>query len=303
MKGVTGMEMHFTVDGCFVTNLAREKLFIEKDLAGAIKLLRSSLVSDDVTPDEQLMYCLQVLHGAASIKGTSGSGDYGLEFRDGIDENPTDLSSISRLIADMAAGIEALRSENRDLANKVCFISERLGETALERVNADYYNEYDKPLFSGIPVPGWRIKNSVADNDTRRGMLDSYLAQRRREDKMAKKGRQPDDYGWLEPDGTWHPVGWGGHAKWAAEWLDDHMPFKEHPEVYWRTDKEGRRHITNGDVLVFSLGWVLMDSPWQGLAKPTADPARKMTKAQKEFLYGYYVERGRHEEANALYED
>lgn len=94
------------------------------------------------------------------------------------------------------------------------------------------------------------------------------------------------------------------HAKWAGEWLEEHTPFKEHPEIYWRIGKDGRKHhITGGDVLVFSPGWILMDSLWQGLAKPTMSPEKATTKAQKEFLYDYFMERGRNEKANALYED
>lgn len=294
--------LSFTIQGEFITNLAREKLFMNKDLAGAITLLRSALVSDQITSDEQLMLCLQVLHGAAEITGNSGDDTYGLEVRDDIKERPTDLSSISQLISDMADEIERLKTENHESLVKIGFLVEQIDDWKLSSVNAEYYNEYGKPLFSDIAVPAWaREENQLPAMDR---MLADFLEQRKREDTLEEDGEPVCDYGWLEPDGTWHPVPWGNHSQWAKDWLEEHMPYKDHPKIYWRVTPDGKRHhIFNGDVLVYSLGWILMDSPHQGKARPTRDDSKEMTKAQKEFLYDYYIERGRHEEANKLYED
>ena len=49
--------------------------------------------------------------------------------------------------------------------------------------------------------------------------------------------------------------------------------------------------------------WVLLHNPQQGIAIPTRDITREYTKAQKEFLYDYYMERDCKEEANAIWQD
>lgn len=111
-----------------------------------------------------------------------------------------------------------------------------------------------------------------------------------------------EDYGWLEPDGTFHEVEWGLHQQWASDYLNENYPYKDNRDLHWRVDENGKKHhMCDGDVLIYKLHWILLDSPCQGLAYPTTDPAREMTKAQKEFLYDYYMERGRNKEANALY--
>lgn len=290
--------LHFTIQGEFITNMAREKLYVDKDLDSAIRILRSSLVSDELDSDEQLMLCLQVLHGAASIVGRSDTPEYRLVFRDDIDERPTNLSAIGQLIKDMEEENRRLKEQNQELIEKIVFITRDMSDYKLIDINAEYHNATGKPMFADMRIPDWKKVENQYDMSN---MLESFMEQCRHENEQEEP---VCDYGWLEPDGTWHPVEWGMHAKWAGEWLEEHMPFKEHPEIYWRIDKDGRKHhITGGDVLVFSLGWILMDSPWQGLAKSTISPEKAMTKAQKEFLYDYFMERKRNEEANALYED
>lgn len=289
--------LHFSITGEFITNAAREALFVKKDLAGAIDILRSALCCDQIDSDEQLMICLQVLHGAASIEGVSGTDSYGLKHRDDIDERPTNLSSISQLIADMAEQKEKLEKEYHDLCIKFSFLAEHTSHWKLTEINNDYYSEYGEPLFSDLAVsPYVTARPGTMDN-----LLDDYMAQRKRE---VESEEEVEDYGWLEPDGTWHPVPWGYHGKWAGEWLNEHMSYKDNPDIYFRQMSDGsKRYICGGDVLVYSLGWVLMDSPHQGIAHSTVDPVRGMTKAQKEFLYDYYIERGRNEEANRLYSE
>lgn len=304
-------KVHFTIEGEFITNMAREKFYIQKDLAGALALLRSALVSDEITPDEQLMICLQVLNGDARIKGNSGTDDYGVECRDDIDENPTQLSSIASVISGIDAEMKALKAENRELMVKLAFLAHRLGPLSLESANADYYNETGEPMFAEMEIPAWRkIENQYvecSEEGAAGGMLESFLAQKARElEAVESGGEAPEDYGWLDPQGNFYPVEWGMHAQWANDWLEEHhMLYRDRPDIYVKknADSSIEHVLSSGDVLVYSLGWVLLDNPWQGIARATSDPSRELTKAQKEFLYGYYVERGRMEEANALYQD
>lgn len=293
--------LHFSITGEYITNAAREMLFVNKNFEGAIRLLRSSLKSDQLTPDEQLMYCLQVLHGSMSIEGMSGTEDYGIVARDDIDERPTNLGSIGQLIKDMAEENERLKKEKEDLLHKFSFLAEETSIYKLKEINEKYADLWDEPMFSDMPRS---LRSNVSSPFS--GMLESFIEQRKREDFASKNADEEPvcDYGWLEPDGTFHPVEWGAHERWAGDWLNENMPFKEHPEIYWWTDKSGNKHhIVCGDVLRHSLGWILLDNPYQGLAQITRDESRNMTKAQKEFLFDYFMERGREQEANALYED
>lgn len=60
--------------------------------------------------------------------------------------------------------------------------------------------------------------------------------------------------------------------------------------------------IGAGDYLA-ERGWVLLHNPSQGIAEPTKDQRRNYTKAQKEFLYDYYMERNKENKANEVWEE
>lgn len=295
--------MHFVVQGETITNMAREKLFVDKNLAGALRLLNTAIIADDLTSDEKLTVCLQILEGDACIDGNSDDGCT-IKFRDDIDEHPTDLSVISQFITDIVQENERLKEENHIMATKFSFVVDRMDDYDLSDINIAYYDENDEPLFSDMEIPEWK-KAKNQPSGVMSDMLSSFLAQRKREEEMEENEEKPVcDYGWLEPDGTWHPVKWGYHSSWAKEYLDEHYPFKDYASLYWHVDSNGvRHHIVNGDVLIYSLGWILLDNPYQGLARVTRNTSKDMTRDQKDFLFTYYVERGRNEEANKLFED
>ena len=295
--------MHFVVQGETITNMAREKLFVDKNLAGALRILNTAIIADDLTPDEKLTVCLQILEGDAYIDGNSDDGCV-IKFRDDIDEHPTDLSVISQFIADITQENERLREENQIMAFKFSFVVDRMDDYQLSDINSAYYDENDEPMFQDMTIPEWK-KEKNQPSGVMSDMLSSFLAQRKREEEMEENEEEPVcDYGWLEPNGTWHPVKWGYHSSWAKEYLDEHYPFKDCASLYWHVDDNGvRHHIVNGDVLIYSLGWILLDNPYQGLARVTRNTRKDMTKDQKDFLFTYYLERGRNEEANKLFED
>lgn len=141
---------------------------------GAIKLLRSCLVSDELSSDEQLILCLQILHGAASITGTSGTESYGVVYRDDIDTRPSDLSNISQMVTDMTKENDQLRKENQALSSKFAFLAGRLKNYELRQVNEAYYAETGNPMFPDIVIPPWSRKDPDMGS-----MLESFLAQQR----------------------------------------------------------------------------------------------------------------------------
>ena len=68
------------------------------------------------------------------------------------------------------------------------------------------------------------------------------------------------------------------------------------------TQREIRKELGAGDWLV-ERGWVLLHNPSRGIAFPTKNPVKEYTKAQKEFLYDYYMERDCKKEANAIWQE
>lgn len=291
-----------SIMGEFITNFAREKFYVDNDLQKAIEILRGGLMSDEITPNEQLILCLQILNGEAEIKGQSGTEEYGLYFKDNVDKDATSLDVIFETLNTHKIKLAELEHEYNELQRKFLFLCDKLTDYRLDEYNAEYCNEYGEPMFPDMKIPAWRLTANqyIESIEPMNSALESFIAQRHR----AETEDTSEDYGWLEPDGTYHPVEWGDHSSWAQEYLESKYPYKEHADMYWKTDANGNRHhYVNGDCLVYVLGWVLIDNPAQGLGRPTYDTQRGLTKAQKEFLYDYYIKRGRNTEANALYQE
>lgn len=331
--------LHFSIQGEYVTKVTREMCHDKGKLAEAVDLLKSSLVCDQLTDREVEQICYDILNGRARLVGIY-PGDYHLEYIKGA-ENANDISTTMRRLMDE---LEQRQQEIQSLQRRYLFMCDHIPSYTLERALKAYYNEgyvQDDPKFFERMVhcdemPGYDEYNTAlseliedlgldnpepdygtvlvstdpmspaarvakfASNPTQ--ALNEVMTRMHKEYKIA-------DYGWLEPNGTYHPIEWGAHAKWAADYLDEHYPFIPGPdgcyaELYYRNGPNGEReYINNGDVLVYSLGWILIDNPTQGLGRHTCRPDKPMTKAQKEFLFDYYTERGMRKEANALYED
>jgi len=300
----TSQTIHFQIKGELVTNLAREKYYQCGDLKAALDILKGSLQTDQLTPNQITMLALQILNYDADIVGTYPGDSYGVAFRDDVDENNCDMEKILSLQTQISERNEAAHSNYNELLRKYLFICEQLPDYELTDLNADYYNETGEFLFPELDTPAWKLakrNNENIANANTSPMLESFLQQQTRE----RENLTTKDYGWLDPDGNFYPVDWCEHDTWARNYLDKNFPFnKTYAHMYWRTDENGeRRHIVNGDVMIYTLHWVLLHSPYRGLPIAEYDNLRTLTKAQKEFLYDFYIERGRHDDANALYKD
>lgn len=110
----------------------------------------------------------------------------------------------------------------------------------------------------------------------------------------------PDEYGWLSPTGEFFSVEWAHHQAWAFDYIDAHFSAEERRAYF-------KEHVRpsdgcSGDFLQ-ARGWVLLHSPCQGIAQMTRHDTKPLTKAQKEYLYDYFMLRNRHEAANALFKE
>lgn len=69
MSEVKKKALHFSVQGELVNRLAIEKAYYEKDVTGAIELLMSCLVTDQLSDMERMALAIQVLDGTKRLQG------------------------------------------------------------------------------------------------------------------------------------------------------------------------------------------------------------------------------------------
>lgn len=145
-----------------------------------------------------------------------------------------------------------------------------------------------------------RIRQELGEEteeDRKQKSIDSYIKR-----MTDKEEHTTQDYGWLEPNGTFHAVEWGEHQSWAQSYLDENYPEQAEDTEIDMQVKCNVGLIGAGDWLV-ERGWILLHNPMHGIAYPLVNPAKKPTKAQKEFLFDYYVERNCEKEASAVWSD
>lgn len=288
--------LQFKIEGEFITNTAREAFYSSHNLKRAIDIIKSATVCD-LSEGEHLKLCLDIISGKKSIVGTYPGDDYG------VIENETPLcTDILDELNNREERVRTLKEKYDDLTRKFLFVANNLPDYKLRELNSDYSLEYDEKLFD-IAGTGDVLLSSIIDN-----FKDSNEDVTHPKDIVSDyithiKSNTDDDYGWLEPDGTYHPVPWGEHSEWARNYADTHYPFRENASMYWCDINGERRHVVCGDFLIYVLGWCLLDSPYQGTATPKYDTTRGLSKKQKEFLFDYYIERNMHDKASALYQD
>ena len=294
--------LSFRISGEFITNIAREKFYQNNDLKSALELLKNCLKSDQLTENQTLMLALQILNYDAEITGIYPDDNYGVKFNKDHDENSCDMSRIIEMFDNISKRNKNAHDIYAELLKKYLFVCNQLSDSKLIDINAEYYNENDEFLFPDIDVPAWKLAKNNNNNKINNPMLESFLEQRKRE--ISGKNTH-DDYGWLDPEGNFHPVEWCRHDEWARNYLDENKPFNKNNEhLYQTTDENGNeQHISGGDVLILNMHWALLHNPYRGLAQLQYNNAYGLTNAQKEFLYDYFIERNRHAEANALYDD
>ena len=273
----------FSVQGEFITNLAREWLFYEgKDLDKIIDLLESCMCGSEMSEKQIRRYAEDVLIGRAELKGDSATGTFHLCTYD-ADEQPEVKDSMNIFLQ-----LTKAKQEKREAQNELDKMREWY-TVAMEHLPERERRKVMKETGQEIPEDDYGLSDA----------LQSFI------DRMTdEKEHSTEDYGWLEPDGTFHEVEWAEHQNFAEEFIREHMTEEDwiaagiHQPGQFMSDS---LH-TFGDYLI-ERGWVLLHNPSQGIAFPTKKPEKRYTKAQKEFLYDYYMERGREREANEIWEE
>lgn len=269
--------LSFDIRGEFITQMARERFFCECcGYDKVMELLFSCMEGTEQSEKEIRRLAEDVLLGRAALAGSTRDNSYHLEVYE-PDEQPDNPDKFN-VFKKMTNLSRKLKDTEKELQKMQEWYS-----VAMEHISERERNEVLRE--TGQPV----------ESQCGNSMLDSFM-----ERMMDEEEHTTEDYGWLEPNGIFHEVEWGEHQEWAAEYAKKNFP-EEYEEIGMQMNTRTGL-IGEGDFLV-ERGWVLLHSPSQGIAQPTSNPVKRYTKAQQEFLYDYYMERGKEKEANAVYED
>lgn len=299
--------LHFSVEGDFITRMAREKLNYNSDIASAIKLLMGCLVSDQMTSEDRLMLALKILNGDARISGTYPDPDYGVETVNDrpVDENNAIFQIAERLLnktQELEEQYHELINKYTDMAERFNYVAEAVGKNEQMYMSRNYASDYDTGtwLFQDILPDEERTWGGSARAESR-SLYESYIERiHLNEDELPTK-----NFGWLEPDGTFHEVEWAEHFNFATKYCQEHFGLDddENKMYFDRSDPKNVRYLQPDDVLLEKLGWIIIHNPGLGLPFHEMAENHRMTKAQKEFLYDFYRCRSMITEANDLYKD
>lgn len=298
----------FGITGEFVTKIAREWFFLEGKEYKVVEDLLLSCMGGTDTPEGELKLMAQdILLGKAEFRGNSADDTFRYVTLDAPTKTNlfTEYSKARQEVKRLKNALADTDKQYGNLLDALRSWWEGNAEEALEIVESKDVKEllldlmamYDE--VSIVYKPGYgRIAKFPDSEDevvvrktTGEPLLDSYFEQKVIEEK------HDDNYGWLEPNGTFHPVEWCEHQQFAynilveREWLEEYEAF----------DKHGISHA--GDFLTSRKGWVLLHNPGRGVAYATRDEGKRLTKAQREFLFAYYSDRGCKETAAKYLEE
>lgn len=197
----------------------------------------------------------------------------------------------AKFIGNTGDGSYSMVEDDQDLTGK--YIGQWNKETSemkrqLREIEDKYYSLTSYLIDSGN---GYLLSESGVENDDEdppvSAMLDSFMKQ----NAIEREGHK-ENYGWLDPDGNFYSVEFAEHQSWA---------WKKAKEL--GIVKRGELNTgTSGDLLV-ERGWALLHNPGMGVAFVTSSDTKQLTKAQREFLYGYYSDRGLWKQAEQYLED
>lgn len=115
-------------------------------------------------------------------------------------------------------------------------------------------------------------------------------------DDLINSGKIPFEiceYGFIDNYGKYIPVDWCEHTQYAIDWIHKNVPMEELMKSEFG--------LQSTDFMIYEKGWVLIDNPQQGKGIVTLPP--RLTKAQRETLYDYYMYFGRTKEAMDLFKE
>lgn len=244
--------LSFAITGEFVTRIAREWLWLEGKPWSVVEDFLLSCMCGTDKSKEEL--------SELAFKAVSGRAKF---IGNTADETYTMVDDDKDLVGDYigrwSRKVKKLEKELREIEDK-------------------YYSLTGYLIDSG---KGYLLRDAgVTDDDDEDPVASEMLNSFMKQDAIEREGHT-DNYGWLDPAGNFYPVEFAEHQSWA-----------------WRKAKElgivkrGELNSGNGGDLLVDRGWALLHNPGMGVAFVTSSDTKPLTKAQREFLYGYYSDRG-----------
>lgn len=264
------MQLSFSVVGSFINDLATNQFLYEnRSYEEVKKLLLSCMQGTDESEEVLEKHVQDVLLGRAKFSGNTSDGSFCLLE---LEEYPTTLFNEFNKMQSKIVEFEKLQKDYTSLRTYLdAYV--RLGKESADEFLDDLCEE-DRNILKPA-------SSSFSEQ------LDSFIRQWEIEDKF------PESYGWIDPRGQFYPVDWGDHQKWA---------YGKSVELGY-IDSEQSVDLYNGGDVLTERGWVLLHNPSRGIPQIQQSQTKRMTKAQKEFLYKYFTDRGLDEQANEVIDD
>lgn len=269
-------KVSFGITREYITQIVREQFFINgMGYDKAMEILTGCMGGTGMEEAQLKRYAEDVLLGRAEFKGSTADSTFHMTTYDAGEE--PEMTASFRIFEQYSRMKQKLAETEKELDKMREWYA-----VAMEHVPSHAVNDVLKET-------GQPIESSYGSS-----LLDSFM-----ERMLDEEEHTTGDYGWLAPDGEFHEVEWCQHQEWAEKHIRENMTEEEWltAGVHMPGQVETSCLNTFGDYLV-ERGWVLLHNPSQGLAFPTRNPLKEYTKAQKEFLYDYYMERGKEKEAS-----
>lgn len=252
--------LSFSVSGDFITSYARERLYENNDLCGAVHLLLGSLQTDEISLGDRILLAIEILEGKKAITGVYPSDNYRVE-----DVSTDSIHSIQEWQNKLLEKLKVQQTLIQEFQDKLCCIGEAISHSALRDINYSWRNDYDhdEDLFEDP----WETSSNL-DNVSTDETLNHF-----------SQDEDTEDYGWLDTSGIFYPVDWGHHAEFA------YMQLVASKDISVDTAYE------KAEDMLIDRGWVLLHSPGLGDAVVSDNKNIRKTKAQREFLFNYFTDR------------
>ena len=118
-------------------------------------------------------------------------------------------------------------------------------------------------------------------------LMNGIMPQPKENISQTSESIKEHDYGWLSPTGDFTPSPFGTHEE-SAQTICENQNFMDEYSV-WREESED--HYLMRDFLIEAKGYALIHDP-TGQNCYLVTNMKNLTKKQKEFLYGYFIDMG-----------
>lgn len=118
-------------------------------------------------------------------------------------------------------------------------------------------------------------------------LMNGIMPQPKENISQTSESIKEHDYGWLSPTGDFTPSPFGTHEE-SAQTICENQNFMDEYSV-WRQESED--HYLTRDFLIEAKGYALIHDP-TGQNCYLVTNMKNLTKKQKEFLYGYFIDMG-----------